>query len=98
MPNQPKKHRKKANHDIWNARIGAVLKSSSAIASALHRVSIPLSSAPLSCVFSRLVKIFHVEHHDAVLHLRAERPDRGSRGMAGPLDVARFEANAPVVK
>ena len=57
---------------MWNARIGAVRKSSRAIVSALPCVFIGLSSRALSCVFSRLMEIFNVEHDDAVLHLRAE--------------------------
>ena len=26
MPNQPKKHKKNANHVMWNVRMGAVVK------------------------------------------------------------------------
>ncbi len=37
MPNQPKKQRKNAIHDMWNARIGALEKSASRIRVALLR-------------------------------------------------------------
>jgi hypothetical protein len=37
MPNHPKKQRKKAIHDMWNARIGALEKSASRMRVALLR-------------------------------------------------------------
>ena len=39
MPNQPKKHRKKANHVMWNARICGVLRLNRLIRVALFRIS-----------------------------------------------------------
>src|SRR5579872_2414874 len=38
MPNHPKKHRKKAIHDMWNARIGALVKSARRMLVALLRM------------------------------------------------------------
>ena len=46
MPNQPKKHRKKANHVMWNARICGVLRLNRLIRVALLRIS--TVSPPLS--------------------------------------------------
>jgi hypothetical protein len=40
MPNHPKKHKKKAIHDMWNARIGALEKSARRIRVALLRTII----------------------------------------------------------
>ena len=40
IPNHPKKHRKNASHDMWNARIGALVKSLSRIRVALRSVFI----------------------------------------------------------
>src|SRR5580658_3627250 len=40
MPNHPKKHRKKAIHDMWHARMGTLLKSSRLMEVALLRMFI----------------------------------------------------------
>jgi len=37
MPNHPKKHRKNAIHDMWNARMGALEKSARRMRVALLR-------------------------------------------------------------
>jgi hypothetical protein len=44
-PNHPKKHMKNANHDMWNARIGALEKSASRMRVAL--VFSVISNLPL---------------------------------------------------
>ena len=59
MPNQPKKHRKKANHVIWKARICGVFRLNRSIRVALFRMSTGLS--PLSCGVADVVSVarFH---------------------------------------
>src|SRR5689334_16807884 len=48
MPNQAKKQRKKANHVMWNARIGGVEKVNRLMRAAL--LFAPIGSSPSECI------------------------------------------------
>src|SRR5690242_18386191 len=57
-PNQPKKHRKNANQDIWNARMGALEKSVKRIRTALLRrfIRVGFSLSRISAPTGRAVE------------------------------------------
>ncbi len=86
IPNQATKHRKNANQERWNARIGPVLKSSKRMLAALPSTS-RYSPAPISEFW---VVCLRFDKSIAISFQRGYRPI--TRELTGVLDAQRLQS------
>ena len=90
-PNHPKKQMKNANHDMWNARIGALEKSASRmlVALFLRVISVAFRLGLCRVRVHRALSGGQIDQNNAVFHARREDSQTG--GLRRPHRHARLQ-------